>query len=100
MTAKGWPNKGTFGIRVSKADARNYFEKTWDSVQIEIDGKFHRYPLRSTFWETCPEFRGGPLKDWLLRRQFAPWPKGKPPILELVPLGENRFRVLSSNAVP
>jgi len=61
--------------------------------RAEIDGVFHTFKLSSTFWTTCPEFRGKAIKGWLLSHKLIPWPKGKPPILELVPLGGNRFRL-------
>ena len=92
MEARGWKG-GTYGVSVGKANAAQYFKKTWSRVEIEIDGEFHSFPLRETFWKTCPEFRGGALKEWLLRSGLAPWPRGDPPKLILRPLKENRFRI-------
>ena len=55
--------------------------------------KFHRYPLSNTFWTSCPELRGGVIKQWLVRQGLAPWPHRAPPKLVLTPLGGNRFRL-------
>ena len=93
MNARGWKGTGTYGVAVSKADAAHYFKRAWTHVEIEIDGQVQKYPLRPSFWTTCPEFRGGALKAWMVRNKLAPWPYGHPPELVLTPLGGNRFRV-------
>ena len=96
MNATGWKGTKTFGVRVGVDNAAKYFNREWSSVEIEIDGELHNYPLHENFWTTCPEFRGGGLKDWLLRQGLAPWPRGKTPKLKLTPLAGNRFRISSS----
>src|SRR5712692_5511641 len=93
MQATGWKGSNTYGVRVGPANAARYFNQSWKSVELEIDGKFHNYKLLDTFWVDCPEFRGGVLKTWLLRHRLAPWPPFKTPKLVLTPLGGNRFRL-------
>jgi hypothetical protein len=93
MTAKGWKGTGTYGVRVGISNAAQYFKRDWGSVEIEIDGELHTFPLAETFWTTCPEFRGRALSGWLLRRGLAPWPPRRPPALELTPIGGTRFRL-------
>ena len=93
MMATGWKGTGTYGVRVGKSNAAQYFKKSWSSVDIEIDGEVHNYPLFETFWTSCPEFLGGAVKNWLLRHRLAPWPPWKTPELILTPLGGNRFRL-------
>ncbi len=92
MTATAWKGE-TYGVRVGKTNAVNFFGDDWKTVEIELDGEFHRFRLSKTFWTTCPEVRGRAIKQWLFRRGLAPWPQGKPPQLVLTPLGENRFRL-------
>jgi hypothetical protein len=92
MKATGWKG-GTFGIRVSKKDAAEYFSPYWELVQIEIDGQIRSFPLHASFWKSCPEFRGGRIQEWLLKSGLAPWPEGKPPKLELIPRGGPLFRL-------
>jgi hypothetical protein len=93
MTATGWKGTQTYGVRVGSANAVKYFDKRWTSVELEIDGQRHVFPLNETFWTTSPEFRGGPIKTWLLRKGLAPWPPYQPPKLVLDSIGRRRFRL-------
>jgi len=93
MTVTGWKGVGTFGVRVGRSNAALYFRKDWASARIQVDGKSYEYPLPDTFWERCPEFRGGAIKDWLLENRLAPWVRGHPPRLELTPIADNCFRL-------
>ena len=93
MIVKAWEG-GTYGIRVGKPNAREYFSQEWDHIEVEIDGVSRRFKLSKTFWTTCPEFRGGPIPNWLGSQGLVPSPKGNPPKFELIPLGYNKFRLL------
>ena len=92
MIAKGWKG-GSYGIRVGKANAAAYFKRDWRTVEIVVDGEFHSFPLNETFWTTCPEVRGGVLNAWFLQHGLVPWESGNPPVLSLIPIGGNRFRL-------
>lgn len=92
MTAKGWKG-GTYGVRVGKSNAAEYFSKDWDNIDVEIDGQLHNFALSKTFWTTCPEFRGDAIKRWLLKHKLADWKPRHPPKLVVTPLGEKRFRL-------
>ena len=92
MRATGWKG-GTYGVRVGQQNAAKFFRKNWSGIIVEIGGRPHYYALRSTFWTTCPEFRGAEIGDWLEANGLAPWRSGEPPDLELTPLGENRFKL-------
>ncbi len=93
MKATGWKG-GTYGIRVGKENAMKYFDKTWSSIEVEIDGEFFSFNLSEKFWTTYPEFRGAVIGKWFNKNGLAPWPYGKTPQVELVPLEQNRFRLL------
>lgn len=95
MEAKTWKG-GTYGVRVGKPNAQKNFDKSWAIIKVNIDGKFYEFKLTSTFWTTCPEFRGGPIPAWFSRNKLGKWPKGKPHRLTLRPLGGNKF-LLSSH---
>lgn len=84
---------GTHGIRVGKENAQKFFDKSWASIQVKIDGTFHAFGLSPTFWTTCPEFRGGPIPRWLKSKGLHKWPRGNPHRLILKPLDENRFEL-------
>jgi hypothetical protein len=96
MTVKGWiggsAGSPVFGVRVGIPNASRFL-RDWKTVELEIDGELHEFPLRDTFWKTCPEFRGAPLKRWLFKHRLAPWEPGKPPTLTLTELSPRRFRL-------
>jgi hypothetical protein len=83
---------GTYGIRISSSDM-HHFAKDWNDVEIEIQGQITVYPLRHTFWSTCPEFRGGVIAEWVRTQGLTSWASGSPPTVQLTPLGGKRFRL-------
>ena len=92
MQAVTWKG-GTYGVRVGKENARRFFDGSWISIQVKIDGTFHAFRLSPTFWTTCPEFRGGPIPGWFRSKGLHEWPRGNPHHLILKPLGQNRFEL-------
>ncbi len=52
MEAKTWRAK-TLGIRISKSDAANYFDRSWSNIEVRIEGKFHNFNLSDKFWTTA-----------------------------------------------
>ena len=84
MKVKAW-KAATYGIRVGKINARKYFDRRWDHIEVEIDGKFYTFKLSSTFWTTCPEFRGSPIPNWLHSQGLIPCQK-------VIPLNSNLFQ--------
>ena len=99
MEVSGWSNgRGTYGIRVGFPNRAAFFDKSWSEIEVEIDGQFHRFQLRDSFWNRCPEFRdsgGTVIRDWIQRHRALDWTNGQPPRCELVPLGGNRFRLVA-----
>ncbi len=53
--------------------------KSWKDFEVNVGGNWHTFPLTTTFWTTCPEFRGNPIKSWLQTLGLIPWPIGQPP---------------------
>ena len=92
MRVTAWKG-GAYGVRVGTSNADRYFSKSWEFVDVELDGDFHRVTLSGKFWDTCPELRGSAFGKWFGRRGLNAWPKGKPPSLELIPMEGNRFRL-------
>ena len=82
-----------YGVRVARSDVRKHFDSGWTDVQVEIDGSLYRFNLTGTFFTTCPELRGGPIRDWLNDQGLIPWLKGRPPKFEMIPLEGARFRL-------
>ena len=93
----GYKTSPTFGIQVGAINRETYFNHAWCEIVVEIDAKPYFFKLTPGFWRKCPEFRdcGQPvIKNWLQRNKTLQWPKGCPPQAKLLPLGENKFRLL------
>jgi hypothetical protein len=88
-TWKGW----TYGIRVELDDVSKYFPIGVTSVELEIAGTLHRFPLSRKFWSSCPEIRGAAIGRWFQSEGIQTWPRYRPHKLELVPIGKARFRL-------
>ena len=100
MQVSAWKNgknpdgRNTYGIRVGKKNRNKHFDPDWTEVEVEIEGRFHRIPISGGFWNQCPEFRSPVIRDWLNRHHTLSWPKRHPPRFELIPLGDNQFRLV------
>jgi hypothetical protein len=84
---------GGVDIRVSHRYRDAHFDRAWGSVTVVADGRKIEVPLSSSFWRRCSELRSREIGAFLLSHGLAPWPKGGPPRLELVPEGDGRFRL-------
>jgi hypothetical protein len=98
VDATVWAGTGKkqFGIRVGAQNRSLYFSQTWREIVVEMDGQPYHFDLSPGFWKDCPEFRDrgeASIKAWLGRHTLLDWPKGRPPLLTLDPVGGNRFRL-------
>ena len=94
MEVSAWTNgQGYYGIKVKGADRERYFERSWNSVEIELDNRIVQPRLSPSFWKRCRELRGKEIGGWLKEKALIPWPEGKPPRFDLLPLSGNRFRL-------
>jgi hypothetical protein len=90
MIVSAWSNGGgTFGIKVGAINRKKFFDRAWERIEVEIDGKLHKFQLTPGFWKGCPEFRDSGekiIQGWLQRNYEISWAKYKPPqfILEKV----------------
>lgn len=99
MTVTGWaggsPNVvsgGGYGIKLSLSDRDEHFRRSWQSVTILLDGGPEvQVAVSPSFWRRCSELRSQEIGRWMLDRGLAPWPEGRPPKLQLTPLGGSRF---------
>ena len=97
MEATAWCNgQQTYGIRVGSRNRSMYFDESWTTIAVELDGAFHEFQLTDGFWRKYPEFRdcAGLIRDWLERHKMLDWPTRKPPKVQLVPIGSRRFRLI------
>ena len=96
MQVRGWSNgDGTYGLRVGARNQREFFRPEWDEIRIEIDGARHAVRITESFRNQCPHVRSPVIRDWLRKHRTLEWPEGDPPTAELVPLGDNLFRLVS-----
>ena len=101
IVAFGWNNGSPdnrtgagYGIRLSKEDRDRYFQREWDSVEIELEnGELVKVRLSNSFWRRCVELRSSKIGRWMLENGYAPWPKGSPPKFKLIPAGERKFKL-------
>ena len=84
---------GTFGIRVGRGDAENFFSQNWPSVALDLGDKIVEIKMTGSFRHKCSELRGSAIKDFFFESGIGPWPKGKPPKMDIIPCGGNRFSV-------
>ena len=96
MIVTAWKG-GSYGIRVGRRNVRKHFPPNWKSIEVRIDGQPHIFKLTSTFWTTCPEFRGAVVEKFLKKNGLIPWRPGKPPKLRLLSSGGSRFRIILDN---
>ena len=88
---------GGYGFRISKADRDKYLDRRlgsarflisepneWAEANIEKDG----------FWGDHTVMIDKSLGQWFLRKGYARWVPGKPPVFHLEPMGRNEFRVI------
>jgi hypothetical protein len=92
MKATAWKG-GSYGIRVGRSNAKKYFPRHWQDIEVTMGGNTYSFPLSATFWTTCPELRGAVIEAWLKSHSLIPWPKGSPPRVTLTPLGGRRFNL-------
>jgi len=100
MRVKAWKS-GTFekpstayGIRIGKENRQRYFQQGWTSITIEIeDGAVIEALLTPGFWRECPEVRHPAFLDWFNSNDLIRWFAGRPPIFELKPVSEKRFKL-------
>lgn len=100
MIVTGWnngsPNNQTgagYGIRVSKGDRDLYFKREWDEVEIELEDERILVNISGSFWGMCSELRSSKIGKWMLKKGYAPWPKGNAPKFKLIPISGNRFKL-------
>ena len=83
-----------YGLKVSITDRDNHFQRVWKTVSITLPNgvKTNVNIDKESFWNgTCRELISKQIGEWLLESGNAPWHYGKPPKLELTPVGYRQF---------
>lgn len=104
MRGRGWsngspsPSGAGYGIAISTSDRDRHFSRDLRTVTLMLEnGPTVTVSLSDSFWRKCSEFRSAEIGRWLIGRGLAPWPKGKPPRLELEVVEPGLLHVRSSS---
>ena len=101
MVVTAW-NNGTrrlsgagYGVKVRPEDREHNFQRDWETIIICLENRRKEVEVnvkKQSFWNrACGELISKEIGTWLILNELAPWKKGKPPKLELVPDKGNRF---------
>jgi hypothetical protein len=79
------------GLYVGLRNARRYFPRNLDSIDLEIDHLRIQCGLTPQFWDDDPQIHDSRLCEWLELKQFAKQGYRHSMPLAMIPSGENSF---------
>jgi len=82
------------GLLVGIANARRYFRKDVQSIDLRLDDLQIQCVLSPDFWDEHPEIHDPRLSEWL-EFKVGPARRGREPMLSMVPSGVNAFVITS-----
>lgn len=85
-----------YGFKIGIEDRDANFDRSWSSVIVELpNGETVESNInKESFWgDTCRELINKQFGAWLITEGLAPWVRGSPPVLELMHISNNRFRL-------
>lgn len=87
------------GLHVGAANARRYFPRNVSAIELQLDHLRIECGLPPDFWSGDAEIHDPRLCAWLQSKQFGSVSSRSPLPLDMIPSGENSFRLgLSSPA--
>lgn len=81
------------GLHVGAANARRYFPRDISAIELQLDHLRIECGLSPEFWSDQPEIHDPRLCAWLQSKQFASDSCHSPLPLDMIPSGENSFRL-------
>lgn len=91
------PDGNGYGIKLNSPDRDLHFKREWKKILIELEGDSIPAEVnidKASFWnQTCKELISVKIGKWLIKNGLAPWPVGKPPLLELTQISGRQFRL-------
>lgn len=97
MEVSAWKNGPSgFGLSMSSKERDHYIKKEWKTVVLHLDGNPNPVLAnidKPSFWKKCPHFINKEIKDWLIKNDYIPWEKRKPPKFSMSHIHSNIFRV-------
>jgi hypothetical protein len=93
-----WSSTGAgYGLKIKIQDRDSCFNRNDVSVFIHIEGKINPIEVniaKKSFWsDTCRELISADIGRWMIENGLAPWKKGYPPKLHLIPFHDNHFQL-------
>lgn len=86
--------RSVIGLNVGVDNVRRYFPKTLVTIELQLDHLQIECGLPSDFWRNAGKICDRRLCAWLESKYFSKQPLRQTPIfLDLIPLGENLFRL-------
>jgi hypothetical protein len=85
----------SFGLRVGAANAKRYFPRSMDAVELRLDDLQIQCRLPASFWNGSPEIFDPRLCEWLKFKILRERRKGTPIALSMVQSGSNSFTLQS-----
>jgi|SRR5271165_4001455 len=86
----------TFGLRVGAANARRYFPRSVDAVELRLDDLQIQCRLPARFWDGEPEIHDPRLCEWLKFKVLREQRNRDPIALHMVQSGANTFTLQAS----
>jgi len=81
------------GLHVGASNARRYFPKNISAIELQLDHLRIECGLPPDFWDGQPEIHDPRLCVWLESKQFNRKNCRLPALLDMVPSGENSFKI-------
>ena len=94
-----WRESGAgYGLRVSRVDRDKNFVRDWGEIEALLGDSSRSVRVnidKDSFWVgKCTELIKKEIGLWLIGHGMGRWTTNRPPRMRLIPLGENRFRLL------
>lgn len=84
----------TLGLHVGIRNARQYFPRTFNAVELHLDHLVIVCTLPAAFWDGKPEIFDERLSSWLHSKRDSGKLGAHPSPITLIPNGEGSFRIL------
>jgi hypothetical protein len=82
------------GLHIGTANARRYFRRHAQTIDLRLDDLEIQCTLSPDFWEGRPEIYDPRLSEWLEFKVGRRRPGGDPMLLTMVPSGSDTFVVI------
>ena len=89
--------RGVTGLHIGSQNVRRYFPKKVSDIELQLGHLHIRCGLDPAFWKNQPEIFDPRLCAWLESRHMHCQIDRNPIALDLIPTGENAFRLQTAS---